>query len=201
MTTDDSCAARPFRVINQPWITQIVRVSVSGLPFLAGLSPPFSAGSDTLGKYMPSGPDVSVRPSLGTECCGVDGSVEAITRCHGWEAAICKPGRPYSDPRVNDRGSLHLHGLLWLEGNMELPSLVDDMANRDEEEYRAQVVRYLDSVFHESLDEEAGKAVRKERVWIIISGLLVGLKRLGRSSRRPDSRRTACPRSDGTTRS
>ncbi|KAF9767527.1 hypothetical protein IL306_015295, partial [Fusarium sp. DS 682] len=37
------------------------------------------------------------------------------------------------------------------------------MAKPEEEEYRGQVVRYLDSVFHECLDEEAGKAVRKER--------------------------------------
>ncbi|KAM5341409.1 hypothetical protein ACJ41O_014440 [Fusarium nematophilum] len=51
----------------------------------------------------------------------------------------------------------------YLEGNIELPSLIDDMAEPEEEEYRAQVVRYLDSVFNECLDEEARRAVRKER--------------------------------------
>ncbi|KJZ70496.1 hypothetical protein HIM_10125 [Hirsutella minnesotensis 3608] len=69
----------------------------------------------------------------------------------------------YATVETNDRGSLHLHGLLLLEDNMQLPSLVDNMAKPEEEGYRAQVVRYLDSVFHECLDEEAGKAVRKER--------------------------------------
>ncbi|KAM4066710.1 PIF1-like helicase [Hirsutella rhossiliensis] len=42
-------------------------------------------------------------------------------------------------------------------------SLKNDMANPAEEAYRAQVIRYIDSVFHECLDEDAGKAVRQER--------------------------------------
>lgn len=46
---------------------------------------------------------------------------------------------------------------------MGLPSLIDDMAKPEEEEYRAQVVRYLDSVFNECLEEAAGKAIRKGR--------------------------------------
>ncbi|KAM4067705.1 PIF1-like helicase [Hirsutella rhossiliensis] len=81
----------------------------------------------------------------------------------GQESIFGKISHYYATVETNDRGSLHLHGLLWLEGNMQLPSLVDDMAKPDEEGYRAQVVRYLDSVFNECLDEEAGKAVRKER--------------------------------------
>lgn len=81
----------------------------------------------------------------------------------GQESVFGKISHYYATVETNDRGSLHLHGLLWLEGNMQLPSLIDDMAKPKEEEYRAQVVRYLDSVFHECLDEEAGKAVRKER--------------------------------------
>ncbi|XP_044718874.1 ATP-dependent DNA helicase PIF1 [Hirsutella rhossiliensis] len=42
-------------------------------------------------------------------------------------------------------------------------SLKNDMANPAEESYRAQVIRYADSVFHECLDEDAGKAVRQQR--------------------------------------
>ncbi|KAI8711065.1 hypothetical protein NCS52_01481800 [Fusarium sp. LHS14.1] len=37
------------------------------------------------------------------------------------------------------------------------------MAKPEEEEYRAQVVRYLDSAFNECLDEEARRAIRRER--------------------------------------
>ncbi|KAJ3454832.1 hypothetical protein MRS44_013432 [Fusarium solani] len=81
----------------------------------------------------------------------------------GQESIFGKISHYYATVETNDRGSLHLHGLLWLEGNMRLPSLIDEMANPEEEEYRGQVVRYLDSVFHECLDEEAGKAIRKER--------------------------------------
>lgn len=45
---------------------------------------------------------------------------------------------------------------------MQLPSLVDDMTNPDGEEYRASVARYINSVSHECLDEEAGKTTRQD---------------------------------------
>ncbi|KAJ3572625.1 hypothetical protein NPX13_g4988 [Xylaria arbuscula] len=81
----------------------------------------------------------------------------------GQESVFGRISHYYATVETNDRGSLHLHGLLWLDGNMQLPSLVDDMANPDEREYRASVVRYINSVFHECLDEEAGKATRQDR--------------------------------------
>ncbi|KAJ3568908.1 hypothetical protein NPX13_g6264 [Xylaria arbuscula] len=81
----------------------------------------------------------------------------------GQDSVFGRISHYYATVETNDRGSLHLHGLLWLEGNMQLPSLVDDMAKPEEEEYRTQVTRYMDSVFHECLNEEAGKVVRKER--------------------------------------
>ncbi|KAM4063885.1 ATP-dependent DNA helicase PIF1 [Hirsutella rhossiliensis] len=81
----------------------------------------------------------------------------------GRESIFGKISHYYATVETNERGSLHLHGLLWLDGNMRLPNLIDDMANPAEEAYRAQVIRYIDSVFHECLDEDAGKAVRQER--------------------------------------
>ncbi|EWY79571.1 hypothetical protein FOYG_17265 [Fusarium oxysporum NRRL 32931] len=81
----------------------------------------------------------------------------------GQESVFGKISHYYATVETNERGSLHLHGLLWLAGNMQLPSLIDDMADPAEEEYRAQVTRYVDSVFHECLDENAGNAVRQER--------------------------------------
>ncbi|KJZ74444.1 hypothetical protein HIM_06040 [Hirsutella minnesotensis 3608] len=81
----------------------------------------------------------------------------------GQESIFGKVSHYYATVETNDRGSLHLHGLLWLHGNMELPSLIDDIADPREQEYRARVVRYVDSVFHECLDEDAGKAVRQQR--------------------------------------
>ncbi|KAM4061756.1 PIF1-like helicase [Hirsutella rhossiliensis] len=81
----------------------------------------------------------------------------------GRESIFGKISHYYATVETNERGSLHLHGLLWLDGNMRLPNLIDDMANPAEESYRAQVIRYADSVFHECLDEDAGKAVRQQR--------------------------------------
>jgi hypothetical protein len=81
----------------------------------------------------------------------------------GRESVFGKIGHYYATVETNERGSLHLHGLLWLHGNVQLPNLMDDMANPAEEAYRAQVIRYVDSVFHECLDEDAGKAVRQQR--------------------------------------
>ncbi|XP_044721137.1 ATP-dependent DNA helicase PIF1 [Hirsutella rhossiliensis] len=81
----------------------------------------------------------------------------------GQESIFGKISHYYATVETNERGSLHLHGLLWLDGNMRLPNLVDDMANPAEEGYRAQVTRYVDSVFHECLDEDAGKTLRQQR--------------------------------------
>ncbi|KAM4066746.1 PIF1-like helicase [Hirsutella rhossiliensis] len=81
----------------------------------------------------------------------------------GRESIFGKISHYYATVETNERGSLHLHGLLWLDGNMRLPNLMDDMGNPAEEAYRAQVIRYVDSVFHECLDEDAGKAVRQQR--------------------------------------
>ncbi|KAM6514313.1 hypothetical protein FALCPG4_015463 [Fusarium falciforme] len=81
----------------------------------------------------------------------------------GQESVFGEISHYYATVETNERGSLHLHGLLWLAGNMQLPALIDDMADPEEEDYRAQVTRYVDSVFHEWLDENAGNAVRQER--------------------------------------
>ncbi|KAI8649770.1 ATP-dependent DNA helicase [Fusarium keratoplasticum] len=81
----------------------------------------------------------------------------------GQESVFGKISHYYATVETNERGSLHLHGLLWLAGNMQLLSLIDDMADPAEAEYRTRVVQYIDSVFHECLDENAGNAVRQER--------------------------------------
>jgi hypothetical protein len=50
---------------------------------------------------------------------------------------------------TNERGALHLHGLLWLHGNMRLSSLWKDVTDEDGGEYRDRVTRFVDSVFTE----------------------------------------------------
>ncbi|KAM4064306.1 PIF1 protein [Hirsutella rhossiliensis] len=56
----------------------------------------------------------------------------------GQESIFGKISHYYATVETNERGSLHLHGLLWLDGNMRLPNLMGDMANPAEESYRAQ---------------------------------------------------------------
>ncbi len=45
----------------------------------------------------------------------------------------------YATVETNDRGALHLHGLLWLENSLFLPNLISDLAKPEEEEYRLKV--------------------------------------------------------------
>ena len=57
----------------------------------------------------------------------------------------------YAGAETNNRGALHLHGLMWLEGNLDLPMLSDIMRVPEEEAYRNKVVRYVDDVFSPNL--------------------------------------------------
>jgi hypothetical protein len=50
---------------------------------------------------------------------------------------------------TNDRGALHLHGHLWLDANIHLPTLLNDMGKSRNEGYKEQVCEYIDSVFSE----------------------------------------------------
>ncbi len=63
----------------------------------------------------------------------------------------------YATVETNDRGAFHLHGLLWLHGNLELANLVQDLANPKEAEYREKVKRFVDDVFTETLNEATAK--------------------------------------------
>jgi len=58
---------------------------------------------------------------------------------------------------TNDRGALHLHGLLWLDGNLGLADLVRDMANPAEGEYQSRVKGFVDEVFTATLNEALAK--------------------------------------------
>ncbi|KAK8106682.1 PIF1-like helicase domain-containing protein [Apiospora kogelbergensis] len=45
----------------------------------------------------------------------------------------------YVTVETNDRGALHLHGLMWFDADMGLPSLLRDMADPKEEAYRTKI--------------------------------------------------------------
>jgi hypothetical protein len=50
---------------------------------------------------------------------------------------------------TNEHGALHLHGLLWFQGNIYLCSLMNDVQREDQVAYRERVIAYIDSIFAE----------------------------------------------------
>lgn len=51
--------------------------------------------------------------------------------------------------QTNERGALHLHGLMWLHGNIHLPKMVQEAMGGGEEEYRQKITSWIDDVFCE----------------------------------------------------
>jgi hypothetical protein len=50
-----------------------------------------------------------------------------------------------------------MHGMLWLDANLDLADLVRDMANPDEGDYRSKVKKFVDDVFTATLDDDLAK--------------------------------------------
>jgi hypothetical protein len=50
---------------------------------------------------------------------------------------------------------------LWLDANVHLPTLLDDVAKPENEDYGELVCKYIDSVFSESCDEQEAKTYRR----------------------------------------
>ena len=67
----------------------------------------------------------------------------------GEESVFGRINQYFGAVETNERGALHLHGLLWLEGNIHLSSLLGDIEGDDQEAYRQRVIQYVDSVFNE----------------------------------------------------
>ncbi|KJZ69562.1 hypothetical protein HIM_11055 [Hirsutella minnesotensis 3608] len=81
----------------------------------------------------------------------------------GEESVFGRIAQYYGAVETNERGSLHVHGLLWLHGNANLSSMLAETDGEDQGEYRDRIVRYVDSVFSEELDQEACCAIQAER--------------------------------------
>lgn len=67
----------------------------------------------------------------------------------GGESVFGQISQYFGAVETNERGALHLHGLLWLQGNMHLSSILRDVRNEEQATYREQVIQYVDSVFTE----------------------------------------------------
>jgi Helitron helicase-like domain at N-terminus len=57
---------------------------------------------------------------------------------------------------TNGRGMLHLHGFIWLTGNLDFPMLQQKLLS--DSEFKGRVVEYLQSIMNESVDEDAARA-------------------------------------------
>ncbi|KAM6514317.1 hypothetical protein FALCPG4_015467 [Fusarium falciforme] len=91
----------------------------------------------------------------------------------GEDSIFGRVSQYYGVVETNERGALHLHGLLWLQGNINLSSLMSDVRREDQAAYRDRVIEYIDTVFTEDLDAEASAAMRAGRsVSAEISSLL-----------------------------
>ncbi|KAH7184332.1 hypothetical protein DER44DRAFT_834834 [Fusarium oxysporum] len=80
----------------------------------------------------------------------------------GEESVFGLVSQSYGAVETNERGALHLHGLLWLQGNMHLSTLSRDVQGEEHVAYRKRVIDYVDSIFSEDLDEGASAVVRAE---------------------------------------
>lgn len=67
----------------------------------------------------------------------------------GKESIFGKVSCYFGNTETNERGALHLHGLIWLDANIELPNLFQDLGNAENTEYANLVCQYIDSVFSE----------------------------------------------------
>ena len=76
----------------------------------------------------------------------------------GEESVFGRISQYYGAVETNERGALHVHGLLWLHGNAHLSSMLADIHGEDQAAYRERIIRYVDSVFSE-IKPNQGRAV------------------------------------------
>ncbi|KJZ69967.1 hypothetical protein HIM_10638 [Hirsutella minnesotensis 3608] len=81
----------------------------------------------------------------------------------GEESVFGRVSHYYGAVETNERGALHVHGLLWLLGNAHLSSMLAGIDGEGQAAYRERIVKYVDSVFSEDLDQEGFCAIQAER--------------------------------------
>jgi hypothetical protein len=91
--------------------------------------------------------------------------IEAFFRHYvrvGDPSVFGKVSKYYATVETNERGALHLHGLMWLHGNLYLPTLLEDACQEGEQEYRRKICQYVDDVFC----EVGARYAAKSRSWL-----------------------------------
>jgi hypothetical protein len=89
----------------------------------------------------------------------------------GGESIFGRVTRYFSAVETNMRGMLHLHGFLWLKGNIQIPNLASEMADSNKDSasdnllsYREEVCHWLDQVVCNTLDTESSRNCPKEHL-------------------------------------
>jgi hypothetical protein len=67
----------------------------------------------------------------------------------GEESVFGRISQYFGAVETNERGALHVHGLLWLQGNMRLNSVLTDVCGEEGASYRSSIIEYVDSIFSE----------------------------------------------------
>ena len=67
----------------------------------------------------------------------------------GEESVFGRINQYFGAVETNERGVLHLHGLLWHEGNTHLSSILGDSEGDNQEAYRQRIIQFVDSIFDE----------------------------------------------------
>lgn len=67
----------------------------------------------------------------------------------GEESVFGRISQYFGAVETNERGALYVHGLLWLQGNMRLNSVLTDVCGEEGASYRSSIIEYVDSVFSE----------------------------------------------------
>jgi hypothetical protein len=81
----------------------------------------------------------------------------AFIRCGTKECGVLGEVSDYAGvSETNGRGMLHLHGFIWLSGNIDFPNLRQRLLN--DAEFKCRVIEYLQSIITESVDDDAAKA-------------------------------------------
>jgi len=67
----------------------------------------------------------------------------------GQDSVFGRISQYFGAVETNERGALHVHGLLWLQGNMNLSSILKDVGKEGQEAYQEAINQFVDSVFTE----------------------------------------------------
>ncbi|KAI8676065.1 ATP-dependent DNA helicase [Fusarium keratoplasticum] len=84
----------------------------------------------------------------------------------GEESVFGQISQCFGAVEANERGALHVHGLLWLHGNMQLSSVLADVRGEEGASYGDRIVELKLTFFDtdtQDLDQESFCAVRAER--------------------------------------